>query len=136
MANKSWEESGCAALVNFESPSTKLDEKVLVNCGGPPIPTDPECLIKVSFYQEAEEGGELPGNDHHKKINVLSTEECLKSAQLNARQAASLMGIFVAVGIVTIILWRLLTLCHDRREYVKFEKERKKAEWSTVIILI
>ena len=38
----------------------------------------------------------------------------------------------VAMGMVFIMLWKVLTTIHDRREYAKFEEERMKARWDTV----
>lgn len=38
----------------------------------------------------------------------------------------------VLIGLVLLLLWKLLTIIHDRREYAKFEKERLMARWDTV----
>jgi hypothetical protein len=42
------------------------------------------------------------------------------------------VGAIVAMGMVFILLWKVLTTIHDRREYAKFEEERMKARWDTV----
>lgn len=38
----------------------------------------------------------------------------------------------VAIGVLTLIIWKIVTTIHDRREYAKFEKERENAKWATV----
>ena len=35
----------------------------------------------------------------------------------------------VAIGITLIVLWKIFTTIHDRREFAKFEKERLMAKW-------
>lgn len=39
----------------------------------------------------------------------------------------------VLIGLAFLLLWKLLTTIHDRREFAKFEKERMMAKWDTVI---
>ena len=38
----------------------------------------------------------------------------------------------VLVGLALLLLWKLLTTIHDRREFAKFEKERMMAKWDAV----
>lgn len=38
----------------------------------------------------------------------------------------------VLIGMAILLLWKLLTTIHDRREFAKFEKERSMAKWDTV----
>ncbi|KAL1138060.1 hypothetical protein AAG570_009755 [Ranatra chinensis] len=42
------------------------------------------------------------------------------------------IGAIVLIGLAILLLWKLLTTIHDRREFAKFEKERKMAKWDTV----
>jgi len=37
----------------------------------------------------------------------------------------------VIIGLVLLLLWKLLTIIHDRREYANFEKERLQSKWDT-----
>ncbi|XP_016949132.1 integrin beta-PS isoform X2 [Drosophila biarmipes] len=37
----------------------------------------------------------------------------------------------VLVGLAILLLWKLLTTIHDRREFARFEKERMNAKWDT-----
>lgn len=42
----------------------------------------------------------------------------------------------VLIGLAILLLWKLLTTIHDRREFARFEKERMNAKWDTVNYLI
>jgi protocadherin alpha len=37
----------------------------------------------------------------------------------------------VIIGLALLLIWKLLTTLHDRREFAKFEKERALAKWDT-----
>ncbi|KAK7872459.1 hypothetical protein R5R35_014253 [Gryllus longicercus] len=50
--------------------------------------------------------------------------------------AVDLLGIIfgviggtVLIGLLSILIWKLLTTVHDRREFAKFEKERLQSKW-------
>lgn len=45
------------------------------------------------------------------------------------------IAIIVLIGLAILLLWKLLTTIHDRREFAKFEKERMMAKWDTVSTL-
>ena len=40
-------------------------------------------------------------------------------------------GVLIA-GMAVLLLWKVLTTIHDRREFARFEKERMMAKWDTV----
>jgi integrin beta 1 len=42
------------------------------------------------------------------------------------------IGAIVLIGLALLLLWKLLTTIHDRREFAKFENERMMAKWDTV----
>ena len=42
------------------------------------------------------------------------------------------IGAIVLIGLALLLLWKLLTTIHVRREFAKFEKERMMAKWDTV----
>ena len=44
----------------------------------------------------------------------------------------TLIAAIVVVGMAVLMLWKLLTTIHDRREYAKWDSERKNAKWDTV----
>lgn len=39
------------------------------------------------------------------------------------------IGTIVLAGIILLVIWKIVTEVHDRREYVRFEKERQNAKW-------
>ncbi|KAL5278574.1 ITGB1 family protein [Megaselia abdita] len=41
------------------------------------------------------------------------------------------IGAIVLIGLALLILWKVLTTIHDRREFARFEKERENARWDT-----
>ncbi|KAF0293498.1 Integrin beta-PS [Amphibalanus amphitrite] len=43
----------------------------------------------------------------------------------------TLIAAIVVVGMAVLMLWKLLTTIHDRREYAKWDSERKMAKWDT-----
>ena len=59
------------------------------------------------------------------------TTACPESVNVLAIVGGVVGGI-VAVGLALLLIWRLLTFIHDRREFAKFEKERQNAKWDTV----
>jgi hypothetical protein len=46
------------------------------------------------------------------------------------------IGAIVLIGLALLLLWKLLTTIHDRREFAKFEKERMMAKWDTVSLIL
>lgn len=39
-------------------------------------------------------------------------------------------GTMVLGGIIFLVTWKIVTEVHDRREYVRFQKERDNAKWA------
>lgn len=37
----------------------------------------------------------------------------------------------VLAGIIMLLIWKIFTTIHDRREYAKFETERQQMKWQT-----
>lgn len=38
-------------------------------------------------------------------------------------------GSIILAGLIMLIVWKVVTTIHDRKEYAKFENERAKARW-------
>lgn len=38
----------------------------------------------------------------------------------------------VFIGLALLLIWKMLMIIHDRREFAKFEKEKLNAKWDTV----
>lgn len=41
------------------------------------------------------------------------------------------IAVVVLLGLAILLLWKLFTTIHDRREFAKFEKEAMMARWDT-----
>ena len=46
------------------------------------------------------------------------------------------IGAIVAIGLALILMWKVFTTIHDRREFARFEKERMMAKWDTVSVRV
>ena len=66
-------------------------------------------------------------------VTALRHKECPKAVNILAIVLGVIVGI-VLVGLALLLIWKLLTTIHDRREFAKFEKERQQAKWDTVRI--
>lgn len=47
----------------------------------------------------------------------------------------AVIAAIVLIGLAVLLMWKLFTTIHDRREFARFEKERMMAKWDTVIFL-
>ncbi|KAK3862713.1 hypothetical protein Pcinc_031448 [Petrolisthes cinctipes] len=63
-------------------------------------------------------------------IYVQREKQCPPPPPVLAISFGLIAGI-VAIGVLTLIIWKIFTSIHDRREYAKFEKERENAKWAT-----
>jgi hypothetical protein len=45
------------------------------------------------------------------------------------------IGGIVLIGLLLLLIWKIVTSIHDRREYAKFEKERAMSDWNRVSII-
>jgi hypothetical protein len=46
------------------------------------------------------------------------------------------IGGIVLFGLLLLLIWKIVTSIHDRREYAKFEKERAMSKWDRVRYII
>ena len=56
---------------------------------------------------------------------------CPESVNILAIVLGTIIGI-VVIGLILLLIWRLFTTIHDRREFAKFEKETQNAKFDTV----
>ena len=42
------------------------------------------------------------------------------------------IGALAAIALALILMWKVFTTSHDRREFASFERERMLARWDTV----
>ncbi|XP_071541233.1 integrin beta-PS isoform X2 [Panulirus ornatus] len=80
-----------------------------------------DCRFKFVYWYAKNE-------DPH--VRVQQTLEC--PAKLDILGIVlGVIGAIVAVGLALLLMWKVLTTIHDRREFARFEKERMMARWDT-----
>lgn len=60
-----------------------------------------------------------------------SVSDCPGEPDIIPIVAGVVAGI-VLIGLALLLIWKLLMIIHDRREFAKFEKEKMNAKWDTV----
>uniref|UniRef100_A0A8D3DSA1 Integrin beta n=1 Tax=Scophthalmus maximus TaxID=52904 RepID=A0A8D3DSA1_SCOMX len=66
-----------------------------------------------------------------KEVHVVDTLDCPAGPDIIPIVAGVVAGI-VLIGLALLLIWKLLMIIHDRREFAKFEKEKMNAKWDTV----
>lgn len=61
-------------------------------------------------------------------VYVLNKPECPSGPEIIPIVAGVVAGI-VLIGLALLLIWKLLMIIHDRREFAKFEKEKMNAKW-------
>nr|CAD7426152.1 unnamed protein product [Timema monikensis] len=70
--------------------------------------------------------------DNDKKVIVRAQKERECPPEIHILGIVlGVIGAIVLIGLALLLLWKLLTTIHDRREFAKFEKERMMAKWDT-----
>lgn len=75
-------------------------------------------------------------SSHHQMMKpnfiwFLCVSECPTGPDIIPIVAGVVAGI-VLIGLALLLIWKLLMIIHDRREFAKFEKEKMNAKWDTV----
>lgn len=112
-------EEKCMQHVIESVETVTVDDEDRVLCYG----TD-EDDCKYAFVYYYDENNSL-------KIEAQTERECPAQVYM----LGIVLGVIAAVvliGLALLLLWKLLTTIHDRREFAKFEKERMMAKWDTV----
>ena len=65
------------------------------------------------------------------KVWVQTTKECPVVVDIMGI-ILGVIGAIVAIGLMLILMWKVFTTIHDRREYARFEKEQRLAKWDAV----
>lgn len=76
-------------------------------------------------------------NNNGDKVEVRAQQE--RECPPKVFMLGIVLGVIAAIvliGLAILLLWKLLTSIHDRREFARFEKERMMAKWDTVIITL
>ena len=74
----------------------------------------------------------MPGHMWHTFIHTCG--DALFCFVLTALVLGVIGGI-VLIGLLLLLIWKIVTSIHDRREYAKFEKERAMSSWNKVSII-
>ncbi|XP_017287388.1 integrin beta-1a isoform X1 [Kryptolebias marmoratus] len=69
-------------------------------------------------------------NNTEKVVHVVEEPECPTGPDIVPIVAGVVAGI-VLIGLALLLIWKLLMIIHDRREFAKFEKEKMNAKWDT-----
>ncbi|KAM6900663.1 integrin beta-1a isoform 1-T1 [Xenentodon cancila] len=69
-------------------------------------------------------------NNTEKEVHVVEKPECPSGPDIIPIVAGVVAGI-VLIGLALLLIWKLLMIIHDRREFAKFEKEKMNAKWDT-----
>ncbi|XP_047424046.1 integrin beta-1a isoform X1 [Mugil cephalus] len=69
-------------------------------------------------------------NNTEKEVHVVETLDCPSGPDITPIVAGVVAGI-VLIGLALLLIWKLLMIIHDRREFAKFEKEKMNAKWDT-----
>uniref|UniRef100_A0A3P9LZ69 Integrin beta n=1 Tax=Oryzias latipes TaxID=8090 RepID=A0A3P9LZ69_ORYLA len=64
------------------------------------------------------------------EVVVVEQLECPAGPDIIPIVAGVVAGI-VMIGLALLLIWKLLMIIHDRREFAKFEKEKLNAKWDT-----
>lgn len=73
----------------------------------------------------------MKNNESSCNFAFLSAPGCTEGPDIVPIVAGVVAGI-VLIGLALLLIWKLLMIIHDRREFAKFEKEKMNAKWDTV----
>nr|AXE40322.1 integrin beta 1 [Gobiocypris rarus] len=69
-------------------------------------------------------------NDDKIEVHVAEDKDCPAGPDIIPIVAGVVAGI-VLIGLALLLIWKLIMIIHDRREFAKFEKEKMNARWDT-----
>jgi hypothetical protein len=102
-----------------------------------PVPEEDKEEYLCTFYDEDDcRFSFMYTEDEDNKIVVKAQEDrdCPPKVFMLGIVLA-VMAAIVLIGMAILVLWKVLTTIHDRREFARFEKERMMAKWDTVSAL-
>ncbi|KAH8416731.1 hypothetical protein KR222_000277 [Zaprionus bogoriensis] len=127
----------CVYCQAFKSGDSETDEKCK-NCTFTPIGVEKVVIDEhkeeqLCMFFDADDCkftfkySEVPGK---LEVYVQENKECPPKVFMLGIVLGVIAAI-VLIGLAILLLWKLLTTIHDRREYARFEKERMSAKWDT-----
>ncbi|XP_037934909.1 integrin beta-PS-like isoform X1 [Teleopsis dalmanni] len=99
-------------------------EKVIID--------DPEKEYQCWFFDEDDCKFSFKYTEINNEIKIYAQQE--RECPPKVFMLGIVLGVIAAivlVGLAILLLWKLLTTIHDRREFARFEKERMNAKWDT-----
>lgn len=91
------------------------------------------CIIEFKYKKLERKNKD--SNQRVDEIYVLKKKTCPE--KLSPLKVGMNVGVgIIAVGLLTAILWRLITFYHDRAEYERFKKELDAAKWQGVSVCL
>lgn len=86
------------------------------------------------FFDENKCGFQFAYNDRDENKVIIRAEQTLSCppAIFSSTVIFSIVGSIVLIGLVTLLLWKCITTIQDRKEFARFEEERKLACWDSV----
>ncbi|XP_018572183.1 integrin beta-PS isoform X2 [Anoplophora glabripennis] len=80
-----------------------------------------ECRFTYVYYFDA---------DNKIQVRAQQERECPSKVYVPGI-VLGVVAAVVLIGMAVLLLWKLLTTIHDRREFARFEKEKMMAKWDT-----
>ncbi|XP_059471026.1 integrin beta-PS-like [Neocloeon triangulifer] len=110
----------------------ELRNSLETNFGGESLP-DPEAIASSRLCSYPLQGCTyyyryLTLKDKILRVFINENKECPPPVDILGA-VLGLIGAILLAGIVMLIIWKVATTIHDRREFAKFEKEREAAMW-------
>ncbi|KAK7474298.1 hypothetical protein BaRGS_00034433 [Batillaria attramentaria] len=88
-----------------------------------------DCYVVYSQLQDDPSGNSSTDSCYGQIIYVEDTEDCGESPDLLI-VVLGIVGGVVAVGLLLLILWKILTMLFDKMEYAHFERELNTHKWA------
>ncbi|XP_066139995.1 integrin beta-PS isoform X1 [Euwallacea fornicatus] len=131
----------CVQCQMYQKGPLKKPSDCSANCTNVPVP------VAVDKVEAIEENNEYlchyTDEDHcqftyvyyydiERKLHIRAQEERTCPPEIFVLGIVfGVIAAIVLIGMAILLLWKLLTTIHDRREFAKFEKERMMAKWDT-----
>ncbi|XP_017284911.1 integrin beta-3a [Kryptolebias marmoratus] len=89
-----------------------------VNCS---YKDENDCIVHFQYYEDTS-GKSI--------LYVMKELECPEGPNI-LMVLLLVAGAILLLGLIGLLIWKLLITIHDRREFAKFEEERRNAKWDT-----
>ncbi|XP_050330333.1 integrin beta-PS-like isoform X1 [Bactrocera neohumeralis] len=139
-AGRCIELKNCVQCQMYKTGEFKDDDKCAANCTNFFVPISEEKIVIDEekdeliciFFDEDDCKYTFKYSEVNGKLEVHAQQE--RECPPKVFMLGIVLGVIAAivlVGLAILLLWKLLTTIHDRREFARFEKERMNAKWDT-----